>query len=430
MKIGDFFVSLGVKADTKVLTEFGQRTRSAFSNVMGLKTAVVAAGASFAYFANETFKSVQALENFNRATGLSINKLQQFQRVANLSGTGLDGSQVASQIQALQQNLTDLKFGGGNTQAFRLLGIDVSGKDSFQVLEDMRQAIKGLSDAEATNIIGKAGFSPEMLQILRMSNKEFEKMGKGSFMSAKGRKDVMEMGKAVAKITTIFKEWKDLLIALVAGPVGNFLKMIGDLMEALQWLAVGFYNIKPLFYGFAAGFAVMAAAASPMLAMFALLYLVIEDLWVAFKGGESLSGDAFNYLKEVFSGVAESFKEMWQYIKDISSSIAEWTMDAFLESITFVVDKFKEIWDWITTLSTSKIFKLLSEGFSSVMGWDGMVNGEAKKGAENVNNQNSNKTANQNNVYHINSTAPADDVANGIAKQTTRDLNYAHDEVG
>jgi len=59
-----------------------------------------------------------------------------------------------------------------------------------------------------------------------------------------------------------------------------------------------------------------------------------------------------------------------------------------------------------------------------------MVNGEAKKGAENVNNQNSNKTANQNNVYHINSTAPADDVANGIAKQTTRDLNYAHDEVG
>ena len=63
MKIGDFFVSLGVKADTKVLTEFGQKTKSAFSNVMGLKTAVIAAGASFAYMANETFKSVQAERN-------------------------------------------------------------------------------------------------------------------------------------------------------------------------------------------------------------------------------------------------------------------------------------------------------------------------------------------------------------------------------
>jgi len=427
MKIGDFFVSLGVKADTKVLTEFGQKTKSAFSNVMGLKTAVVAAGASFAYFANETFKSVQALENFERATGLSVNKLQQFQRVANLSGTGLDGDQVASQVQALQQNLTDLKFGGGNTQAFRLLGIDVSGKDAFQVMEDMRQAIAGLSDAEATNIIGKAGFSPEMLKILRMSNKEFEKMGKGSFMSAKGRKDVIEMGKAMAKVTTIFKEWKDLLVAMLAGTVGNFLGMISDLMEGLQGLATAIYNVKPLFYGLAAALAVVMFTMSPMLAMFALLYLVIEDLWVAFKGGESLSGDAFNYLKDVFSGVAENFKEMWAYIKDISSAIAEWTFDAALEGITFLTDKFKELWDFISNLSASKIWTFLQEGWSSL---SGLVTGEAEKGAENVSNSSSNKTANVNNVYHINTTAPADDVAKGIAKQQTRELNFTHDEVG
>jgi len=427
MKIGDFFVSLGVKADTKVLTEFGQKTKDAFSNVMSMKTAIIASAASFAYFANETFKSVQALENFNRATGLSINKLQEYQRVASLSGVGLEAEQVASQIQALQQNLTDLKFGGGNTQAFRLLGIDVSGKDSFQVMNEMRDAIKGLSDAEATNIIGKAGFSPEMLKILRMSNAEFEKMGKGAFLSPKGRKDVMEMGKAMAKISVIFKEWKDQIVALLAGPVRNFLSMVGDMMDLITWGIGKVLEFRAAWIGLGVVLAGLLIYISPLLAAFALLYLVIEDLYVAFKGGDSLSGDAFKWLAETFDGIAEKFKEMWAYIKDISVAIAEWTFDAALEGLTTITDKFKELWDWISSLSASKIFKFLQEGWSSL---SGLVTGEAEKGAENVNTQNSNKTANQSNVYHINTTATADDVAKGIAKQTTRDLNFAHDEVG
>ncbi len=459
MKIGDFFVALGVKADTKVLTEFGQKAKSGMANVLGLKAAIIATGASFAYMANETFKGVQALENFERATGLSINKLQEYQRVAELSGTGLSGDAVAGQVQALQQNLTDLKFGGGNTAAFRLLGIDVSGKEAFEVMNEMRGAIAGLSDAEATNLIGKAGFSPEMLKILRMSNKEFDKMGKGNFMSAKGRKDVIEMGKAMAKVSIIFKEWKDQIVALLAGPVSNFLGMVADMMEGLNALGSAIYKIKPLFYGLAAVATYLLVTMSPMIATFALLYLVIEDLWVAFKGGESLSGDAFNYLSDVFKKIPEYLLEAWNYIKDIGTALGEWALDTYIDYLTQMRDIFKSIYEWVTSLSMSKVWKFMQKGWESAKGLfnkdeegdkgasnslnefmkgeqemnastNSLVTGEAVKTASNVSNSNFSKTANVNNIYHINTTAPADDVAKGIAKQQTRELNYTHDEVG
>ena len=48
------------------------------------------------------------------------------------------------------------------------------------------------------------------------------------------------------------------------------------------------------------------------------------------KGGDSLSGEAFKYLADLFDDIATKLSEMWGYLQDITSAIAKMTFDAAL----------------------------------------------------------------------------------------------------
>ena len=92
--------------------------------------------------------------------------------------------QVANTMQTLAQNLYDIRMGRGDISPYQELSF-VGGK-SFnplgmtveQLIESVREAIKGVNDVQATNIITRMGFSPDDLLMLRMSREEFEKINR------------------------------------------------------------------------------------------------------------------------------------------------------------------------------------------------------------------------------------------------------------
>lgn len=121
--IGELFIELGVKADTETLKNVG-------NSIKGLRTNLLLVGAAFTgaivgldRFVNSSLKGVLALQNLNQQTGLSIEKLQQFQQAGQLSNLALNSDQIAQSIGNVQRSLAEISLGGGNLAPFQLLGI-------------------------------------------------------------------------------------------------------------------------------------------------------------------------------------------------------------------------------------------------------------------------------------------------------------------
>lgn len=433
MKIGDFFVKLGIKADTKVLTKVGNKAKKAGQSIWKFKNRIIAAATAVAYFSKKTYDAVAALRDFGDQTGLDIIQLQKLQKAAESITPGLDGKQVATDIQSLQKKLTDLKFGGSGVQGLRLLGIDQTGKDAFQIINEMKGAIKGLSDADATNLIERTGLSPQFLRVLKLSNAEFDKLSKGRFLSAKDNKKIIHMGEAFHKLTMTIGELKNGFIAIISGPIGHFLDMVNALVSLGLRLYDTFMKLPYSVQILTATFSILLAMISPLTAAFTLFYLIIEDIFVYMQGsGKSLTGAFMKELPKIIGKMTEGFQQLWQYIKDIKDAFLQWAdlkIDSMFDWLDSVVEKFGKLLKLITGISASDAWKWITGKLDSSMDY---INESASKSwnkemGEVERNRASNNTLNQH--FNVNSTAPAPEVAHHVGHHTKHGMGKTFNQV-
>jgi hypothetical protein len=78
--IGELFIELGVKADTQQINKVDAGFKSLRSNLLLVAGAFTGAVVGLDRFVNSALKGVVSLQNLNAQTGLSIQKLQQFQQ--------------------------------------------------------------------------------------------------------------------------------------------------------------------------------------------------------------------------------------------------------------------------------------------------------------------------------------------------------------
>lgn len=318
--LGELFIELGVKADTQAL-------KNVQSAVKGLRTNLLLVGAAFTgaivgldRFVNSSLKGVVALQNLNQQTGLSIEKLQRFQQAGQLANLSLNADQIAQSIGNVQRNLAEIRLGGGNLAPFQLLGISPLGKDAFQVIEELRGAIQGIDPAIATNLISQLGLSPEFINILRLSRKEFEALSQNTFLNKEQRRNIDELGTSITALKLNFKALKDQAVAKLApslnelvqkffkwlkdngdrivntmsslargvaafaSAVGNAFSLTGQFLENIIGLENG---IKIL----AVAFAALSLSFSPFLLGLTAVILLLDDLAVYRRGGDSVFGD-------------------------------------------------------------------------------------------------------------------------------------------
>jgi len=328
--IGELFINLGVKGDTKKLDEFKASVTKLRSNLIAVGAAFAGAVVGLNTLVNSSLKGVVSLQNLSNQTGLAVENLQKLQQVGQLANLSLSADQVAQSIGNLQKNINDITvFGSGNITPFSQLGVDpMQSKTAFEVLERVRENIKGLNAATATNLISQIGLSPEFINILRLSREEFDKLSNNMFLSGQQRKDIDKLGTSMKSLQLRFIALKDQAVAKLAPEldklVNQFFKWVDDNGDNIIQLISGIGKSFAVFTkavsgafslvsgfinkisGLENGITILTAAMAgllltvrPFLLGFGAIVLLLEDFAVFSAGGDSVIGDLVNAFKDM-----------------------------------------------------------------------------------------------------------------------------------
>jgi hypothetical protein len=350
--IGELFIELGIKADTQKVNQVSAGFKSLRSNLLLTAAAFTGAIVGLDRFVNSALKGVVALQNINAQTGLSIEKLQQFQQAGQLSNLALSADQIANSIANVQKNISAIRIGQGNIAPFQLLGVDVAGQDAFGVIEQLRGAIKGLDPATATNLISQIGLTPDFINLLKLSRKEFEALGENTFLNPKQRADIDKVGTSIKALQLRFKALKDQAVAQLAPALNQliqqFFKWLKDngksIIDTIAGMARGFakftqaignaFNLIVRFTDglvgagngikvLAAAFALLTLSLSPFLLGLAAVVLLLDDIAVFRSGGDSIIGE-----------LVKAFEDLPDFAKVLGIGAGAVAAVGFLTSIT------------------------------------------------------------------------------------------------
>lgn len=361
MKLADFFVQLGVKGDTKELDKTIKQLEEAerkssqlikyrkdlakaatdeekalvkknFADKINLENArkqktvltdqhnalmgiikglgAFTIGATIAYKAIDRMVNSLATANsrmiaFQRQTGISFASLNKYASASASVNFNSTPEQVANTMQNLASNLYDIRMGRGDISPYQELSF-VGGK-SFnpmgmsveQLIENVREAIKGVGDVQATNLITRMGFSPDDLLMLRMTREEFEKVN-DLFLSPREREQMNAYSLQIKKMRLEFQLMKDRALLAIMPAFIKLTNKINDLSIVWGNVLTSFTQfiqkspvIESMFKGITLALTGMLAVTKPLYAGFMAIYLVLEDLAYWYAGKGSLFGDIF-----------------------------------------------------------------------------------------------------------------------------------------
>lgn len=359
MKLGELFIQLGVQGDTKELKKtladmekadklsnielkkrkalkeattaedkaLIQETADRKKEIIQTKDAitkkenmtravkgVVRGFAAFATAAGIVYHAVDRMANalvsanakmitFNRTTGIGFGSLNKYASAAMAVNPNATIEGTAQTMQNLAQNLYDIRMGRGDISPYQELAFvggkpfNPMGMNVEQVIESVREAIKGVNDIQATNIITRMGFSPEDLQMLRMSRQEIEGI-QSLFLNSSEREEIQRLGIEYKKTQLqIQLYWQRGLIQLIPAliKVMNIMKKVAkQLTDTITLWGEAFDRVTNLARGCdiltnslkalaVAAFAIFAKF-HPFIAGLTALYFVLEDIVGYFLG--------------------------------------------------------------------------------------------------------------------------------------------------
>lgn len=231
MKAGEFFVELRLRKD-----KFDKGLADSKKSLKMFALEALASVYLLDRFAEKSTNAATKLTNLARVSGVAAQKLKQYGLASTLLNAGISAEEASNQLAEFSKNLYNIqRFGEGDFGGFNKLqsigkGISYYGKDAVSVLEEIRSKIVGLSDQEATNVLGSFGFSPEMLPMFRATTEEINNINK-----ALGRTDneIANLEKIDRVINSIKVNWSFLQDSIVL-----------SLSPALESLAESLKNIK------------------------------------------------------------------------------------------------------------------------------------------------------------------------------------------
>lgn len=174
--IGEFFVTLGVKADTFKVKDFTKAIGEIPLSVAGAVSALAAIDLTFLSLTSKALDMSNSLSMFRAETGLSTHELQKWQNAARQFG--VQGEAVSSSIRGIENSIVQLtKFGNaGVAQAFGRLGVQAGpGRNPFSVLMELRDKYKKMDKGYMASLLPQIGISPDMMRLFELSPKEFNK---------------------------------------------------------------------------------------------------------------------------------------------------------------------------------------------------------------------------------------------------------------
>jgi hypothetical protein len=296
---------------------------------------------------DDAIQTAFSLKQFNAETGLSTDKLQRWQSVADEVNNS--GKAVAESIKAIVSNQEKIKLGQGNISGYQLLGIDPR-QNAFTILDQLRIKTKGLSQGMKKNILEQMGISKELIQVLELSKDKFDEMAKGAFIIPKGAIEIIDKARASSKQLGGAVSWLKGMIAANLAPsiiklnkeimrwiVQNKEGLIKTIKSIFDWVTrittaivrasrmfneiinatIGWKNAIYILIGVIAllNSAFLLSPLGLFIAGIILLVGVLEDLSVYSQGGKSAFGEMLKKFPEMEKSF-EGLKKVFDSIKD------------------------------------------------------------------------------------------------------------------
>jgi hypothetical protein len=381
MTIAKLFARIGLKADQGKLNTFNKGLNAA---KVGLTKMAVSAGVvsvALKKITDSAMETALAFKNFEAETGASVENLQKWTQVADEANNS--GKALETSIKSLVSNQAKIELGQGNISGFQLIGIDPR-QDPFKILEDLRVKLKGFTQARKKSILDQMGISSDLIQVLDLTNDEFDRMSANTFIlpqsaidqldrarastktvgnAIKWLKDMIgaELAPTIEKLNKKLVEWiknnKDGIIKTVKGIftwLGKFVTAIGRAISFIDDVIKATVGWEKALVGIVAVLMLINAPLMLVIGLVTFLILVLEDLYVFSKGGKSLFGELlegspmlqkimgfFSSLKmemaEFFDQFKKGFGDMEEPINKTKSALDNLFKEIFGEGSTFEV---------------------------------------------------------------------------------------------
>lgn len=345
-KVGD-----AVANASKKFFSFNRAITSAVASVGGLG---VAGAFAMDRLLNSSITVADRVANISSSFDLPIEKLQQLARAGEVINSSLNFDMVSSQIGGLQKKLNDIKLGKGDAFQFFRLGINpFQVKDAFEAFDQLRGVIDKVHPSMKGNVLESLGLSPEMLSLLKMTNREMRTFSK--FILNKGEvANLRKLGvsmrqfkfglidlknKGLARLAPVLTQafekgfnWLVLnsdkiinSISKITKGVGWFIQMVGNSFVLIGDFISRITEMKGGFLVLAGLGAMVASSFKPLTLAFLGLMLLLDDIQVWRTGGDSLFGGLYDSIDKIitkikgFTGISDVFKGFKEGLIDLHS---------------------------------------------------------------------------------------------------------------
>ena len=414
--VNEVVTRFSFQGDLRPQREFNTGLDSSIKLLAGVAAGITAtSGAMFAW-ANSVFNTIDPMVQLSRETGVALESIQELGYAASVNGSSLDA--VSASVREMTKRIGEFEqLGTGPAkEVVENLGIsfrDANGeiKAADQVMLELTDTMAGMRESERMNVLDKLGIDPSMIQLLSSTSEEVE-----GLRARAQRLGVVtqEQGGAVAS-------YNDSLTTLRFGMQGiqnmvavGFAPMMGDLvdrfvnlleanqdliMNGLNWLGevvastMGMLErMWPIFAAVAAGFAIAKVAAigfggvmsiilSPVVLWTAAILgaiLIVDDLIVAFQGGESVIADFFESffgidIRPALQAIVAAVEETVALVIEVFSPAVDAIESMFKAVAAIIQGDFGAAWDHIGDAMASMVeyalglFTTLADGAGAIM---------------------------------------------------------------
>ncbi|MBE0469598.1 MAG: hypothetical protein IBX55_08860 [Methyloprofundus sp.] len=377
--------------DLQPLNFFNVGLGDAIIGLGAMGAASMAAGGALFAFVSSTTASIDPMVQLSRETGITLEKIQELGFAASVSGSSSQALQ--SSLKGLSQRMGEAANGAGEgVKVFERLGIklrDNEGKvrSASDVFTDLQHSLDGVADAEKISIANKLGLDASLVQLLSQTDQQMSEMTKtarelGIVTQAQGDaaasfndsltilgygmdsvKNSIAVGFA-PQMQALVESFTDFLIAnrtlfedgltVVADGV---IVVVDALVRLAPYVAagiVGFTLFKVATLGFAGAFALLTSPIVVAIAALGAAALVLDDLIVAFDGGESVIRSFFKEffdvdISKIMAGWADGVNALINNIISGFDELANNLKMIFPLVISDIKSYFSGMFDWVSS---------------------------------------------------------------------------------
>jgi len=350
--VNELVTKFTFKGSLKPLINFQSGLQKSIKTIAVYTTVITAATTATALWANATLRGSEALVRLSQDTDISIEKLQKMQFITAQNGVSAD--KFGQDIVSLSSKIGEAATQGSDD--FNRLGISVRDaegnvKKADVVLGELTDKFKTLSQAQRISFAEKLGVDRNTITAFNRSDAQLKKlMATADKFGLVTEKQTKQLDDYYASIETLRFGFTAVSrqVALNFAPVlsdlsenittfladfgitygtvfAEFFDGIGNLIGGFNTLVKATIGWKPILMGFGAAIAI-AFPFTLIVAGIASVFIAVEDLITAFKGGKSVIASFFKdtFDLDIVMAMTDAF-DLWlglfNGIKETISSI-------------------------------------------------------------------------------------------------------------